>query len=181
MTAHLLSNLEAVSRGLTEMALGMLFRELPDTLAGVVGERQAAILLAKVAASAARRGFTEFLRAAGAGRLEPLEALTVFLRPKGGAPVHPFQHVERIETGGGRAVLVLSSDVGWGLPRAGMMAGVVAGVLEALGLDARPLTGVEAVSQLCRSGGSPVAVYPEGSGARWRIVVDFQACRGGEG
>ncbi len=176
--AELLRHADAVARGLTTMAVTMLLEDLPETLARVVGERQAAVLLERLAAPAAERGFREFLEAAGAEPPEPLEALTVFLAPRGGGGrLHPFQVAEAIETGDGRASLRLAGR-GWGLAKASLVAGVVAGVLRALGLEARPLTGPEALAQLCRGEPPAAAVYPEQRAGAWRVTVDFHPCRG---
>ncbi len=172
--AELLENREAVAHGLSVMATKMLLDDLPGLLTSVVGERQAAVLLGKLASTAAERGFKAFLRNVGVepGSLNPLHVLTVFLEPTSGERVHPFQVVERIETGEGRVRLPLSQREQWSLAKAALMAGVVAGVLSGTGHPARPLTSREASAHIPGGEALEYIVYPEQSSGRWLVVVE---------
>jgi len=171
--AELLKNREAVAHGLSVMATKMLLDDLPGLLTSVVGERQAAVLLGKLASTAAERGFREFLRRAGAeGGLDPLHVLTVFLEPPSGERVHPFQVVERIETGEGLVRLPLSRREQWSLAKAALMAGVVAGVLSGAGHPAKPLTSRAAAAHMPGGERPEYVVYPERSGSQWLVLVE---------
>jgi len=176
--AELLRNREAVAHGLTIMASEMLFHDLPAVLEEVVGERQASVLLERLASKAAERGFAEFAHHLGIeGPLEPLHLLTIFLEPPGGEKVHPFQVARRLETGGGRVTLVLGEKLSQ--PEAALLAGVVAGVLTAAGHPARALADTSAIQHMCRSGGErpEYVVYPvDGE----KIVVERLECSGQE-
>ncbi len=175
--AELLQNKEAVAHGLSVMATQMLLDDLPGLLTSVVGERQAAVLLGKLASTAAERGFRAFLGSVGVdpSSLNPLHVLTVFLEPPSGKRIHPFQVVERIETGEGRVRLPLSRREQWSLAKAALMAGVVAGVLSGTNHPAKPLTSREAAAHIPPGERLEYLVYPEQSNGRWLVVVEAVA------
>jgi len=170
--AELLRDRAAVAHGLSVMATEMLFHDLPSMLREVVGERQAEVLLERLASRAAERGFREFVKQLGVeGPMEPLQVLTVFLRPRSGKKVHPFQVASRVEAGGGRVRLLLAERLGH--VEAALLAGVVAGVLAAVGHPARAVTERSAAQHLCRSGERPeYIVYPEDTA----IAVEGLVC-----
>lgn len=175
--AELLSNREAVAHGLSVMATRMLFEQLPRYLAEIVGEKQASVLLSRFAEEAAEAGFREFASKVGMREPPPPHhLLTIFLAPPPGKEkAHPFQVVERLETGEGRIVLYLVSRR-WSLVEASMLAGVVAGVLTAAGYRAKPLTGASAARHLCGEEHPSYIVYPGRKGERWTIVVEPLKC-----
>jgi hypothetical protein len=176
--AGLLGNREAVAHGLSVMASRMLFEQLPGYLARVVGEKQAAVLLGRFVAEAAREGFRDLARRLGVRDLPPpIRLLAIFFSPpRPEQRVHPFQVAEHLETGGGRIVLVLEPRE-WSLPILGLLAGVVAGVLDAAGERAVPLTEPSAARHLCGEEPRPgLVVYPERRGGRWALVVGEPSC-----
>ena len=167
--AELLRDREAVAHGLSVMAVDMLFHELPRMLEEIVGRRQAAVLLERLASRAAEKGFREFAAKAGVtGPLEPLHLLTIFLRPPSGEKLHPFQVASRLETGGAGARLVLAEQLG---PlEAALLAGVVAGVLTAAGHPARAVGSSDAAGRACGSvEGLEFVVYADDASA---VVVE---------
>lgn len=178
--AALLGDREAVSRGLTEMAVEALLAELPRLLEEVVGQRQALVLLERLLERAAGRGFRAFLEAAGARPEEVApgpgalaEILEVLFSSPGGERLHPFQLGEAVERLDGGARIILKP--GHGVYEAAALAGVVAGVLDALGVAARPLPAREGARHLC--GQAVLVAYPEQlPGGRWATVITPPPC-----
>ncbi len=177
--AELLRDREAVAHGLSVMATRMLFENLPSVLEDIIGERQATIILERMAEEAAELGFKEFMRMLGIGDLRDMpidKLLTIFSAPPPGRPkMHPFQVVRKIEVSDSR--IVLEIEDGHRHPsEVGILAGTIAGVLTAAGYSARPLSGPDAVKHLCSSDNPPrYAVYPVKNG-EWRIVIEGVKC-----